>query len=414
MINRWVKLDNAAKIFPSAASKSNTFVFRFTCELFEPVDGVILQDALDRTARQFEIFQYMLRRGLFWYYLEATDILPVVREEYKSPCAPLYDRNKKELLYEITYFRSHINLEVYHALTDGTGALRFLELLVTKYLSLAHGRPEPMTDYDASSAQMVDDSFERYSSPERVKRKKYADAYQLHGARHTEDRLSVIRGTAELKSALEAAHRCSCTLTALLCGALMNAIGATMPVRAKKKPVVIAVPVNLRKYFPSVSARNFFTLIYVGCVFDPVSIPSVCETASRVGADLSSQLNAENLASDMNAHSSAERNFLARITPLPLKNFVLRRAYMLSQRRATATLSNVGIVSLPAELEKYVRQFSVCSSTNKMQACVCSFGGKLSVEFTSPFISSDVQRVFFRTLAQLGVEVEISANRPDQ
>lgn len=145
--------------------------------------------------------------------------------------------------------------------------------------------------------------------------------------------------------------------------------------------------------------------------FDPVNLPAIEETAAQAGADLSAQLNAENLAADINAHAGAEHNILARVTPLPLKNFVLRRAYMSSQHRATATLSNVGSVRLPEELEKYVRSFSVCNGTNKIQACVCSFAGRLSVEFTSPFVSSDVQRLFFRALTKLGIEVEISANR---
>jgi Uncharacterized protein containing a NRPS condensation (elongation) domain len=411
MINKWIKLDNAAKIFPSAVSKSNTLVFRFSCELLEPVDAIILQEALDRTVDEFDVFQYVLRRGLFWYYFETTTLRPAVREEYKSPCSPLYDRGVRALLYEVTYYRTRINFEIYHALTDGTGALHFMELLVIKYLSLAHSRPEPTTYYDASQAQMGDDSFERFSSSERIKRNKPENGYQLRGARYAENRLSVIRGTMELSSALQAAHRCSATLTALLCGALMNAIGTTMPVRAKHKPVVIAVPVNLRKYFPSVSARNFFAIVFVKRSFDPVNLPTIEETAAQFGADLTAQLNTENLTADINAHAVAERNLFARITPLPLKDFILRRAYMLSQRRATATLSNVGSVKLPTELEKYVRSFSVCNGTNKIQACVCSFAGRLCVEFTSPFVSSDVQRVFFRTLTQLGIEVEISANR---
>ena len=264
MTNKWVRLDNAAKIFPSSASKSNTHVFRITCELHENVDSALLQEALDKTITEFDIFQYIMRRGLFWYYLESTNLRPIVREEYKSPCAPVYDRGRKGLLYEITYYNSRINCEIYHALTDGTGALHFMELLITKYLSLAHSLTEPAVAYDAASAQMGDDSFNKYSSPDRAKRKKHVSAYQLRGTRHAENRLSFISGSMPLDTALTAAHTCGCTLTALLCGAMMNAIGTVMPVRLKHKPVVIAVPVNLRKHFPSMSARNFFTLVYIG------------------------------------------------------------------------------------------------------------------------------------------------------
>jgi NRPS condensation-like uncharacterized protein len=413
MESKWVRLDNAAKIFPSSASKSNTLVFRFSCELTEPVDPIMLQDALDRTTAEFNVFQYVLRRGLFWYYLEATDLRPVVREEYKSPCSPLYEPGRRSLLYEVTYYRSTINFEIYHALTDGTGALHFMELLVTKYLSAVHEIPEPPTYYDASQAQRDDDSFRRFSSKGRGKRKKLVRAFLIRGSRYSEDRLSVIRGNMPLSAALDVSRSYGCTLTSLLGAALMNAVGATVPVRSMHKPVVIAVPVNLRKYFPSVSARNFFSIVHVGRNIDPVRLTPLDELAAWFGKELAAQLTPENMSADINAYAGAERNPLARIAPLPLKNFVLRRAYMHAQNYATVTLSNVGAVRLPPEVEHYVRSFSVCNATNKLQACVCSYRDVLSVSFSTPYVSSDIPRMFFRTLTGLGIDVEISANRLD-
>lgn len=413
MMKKWVRLDNAAKIFPAAASYANTLVFRFSCELFEPVDPVMLQDALDRTIAEFDVFQYVMRRGLFWYYLESTDLRPVVREEYRSPCPRLYEPGRRSLLYEVTYYRSTINLEVYHALTDGTGALHFMELLVTKYLSAKHGIPEPATYYDASKTQMADDSFRRFASKEPAKRRKQVSAYQMRGIKYSEDRIAVIRGNMSLSKALELSRSYGCTLTALLGAALINAIGATVPVSMKHKPVVIAVPVNLRKYFPSVSARNFFSIVHIGREIDPMNPPELRELAIWFGQELANKTTPENMSADINVYAGAESNPLARIAPLPLKNLVLRRVYMSAQKNDSATLSNVGVLRLPPEVEDYVRSFSVCNATNRIQACVCSFRDVLSVSFTSPYVSSDVQRLFFRTFSGLGIDVEISANHID-
>ena len=44
----WWTLDNAAKIFPSTGSAHDSKVFRFVCELREPVDPQLLQNALDK------------------------------------------------------------------------------------------------------------------------------------------------------------------------------------------------------------------------------------------------------------------------------------------------------------------------------------------------------------------------------
>ncbi len=49
----WRRLDNAAKIFPPTSGKRDPKVFRFACELREPVEPEILQTALDVTMELF-------------------------------------------------------------------------------------------------------------------------------------------------------------------------------------------------------------------------------------------------------------------------------------------------------------------------------------------------------------------------
>lgn len=80
----WLKLDNAGKIFPSTSGKRNTGVFRFSCELTERIQKAPLQQALDQTLECFPHFLYILRNGLFWYYLEAGDLRPKVHEETRG------------------------------------------------------------------------------------------------------------------------------------------------------------------------------------------------------------------------------------------------------------------------------------------------------------------------------------------
>ena len=132
----WRNLDNAAKMFSAASSPKDTRVFRFYCVLKEKIDGSILKMALDQTIQKYPVFLSVMRKGLFWHYLEKSDLRPVVREEYKEPCSHLYIRDKKELLFEVTYYKNRINFEVFHALTDGTGATEFLRELVKNYLYL--------------------------------------------------------------------------------------------------------------------------------------------------------------------------------------------------------------------------------------------------------------------------------------
>ena len=87
---KWYELDNNAKIVPSTTKGSDTRVFRITCELKEEVNGALLQHALDRTVPDFPHFASVLRKGLFWYYLDSSNIHAVVQQENKPACAPIY------------------------------------------------------------------------------------------------------------------------------------------------------------------------------------------------------------------------------------------------------------------------------------------------------------------------------------
>ena len=106
----WRNLDNAGKMFSAASTSKDTRVFRFYCVLKEQIDKDILQEALNKTIKKYPIFLSVMRKGLFWHYLEKSELRPVVREEYKEPCSCLYIRDKKALLFEITYYKNRNQL----------------------------------------------------------------------------------------------------------------------------------------------------------------------------------------------------------------------------------------------------------------------------------------------------------------
>lgn len=411
MKNNWNRLDNAAKIFPSAVGKSDTQVFRISCELYNKINPKILQNSLNETIKIFKVFQCILRHGLFWYYLESTDIMPQVVEENKQPCGQIYNHNKKNLLFEVSYYKNRINLEVYHVLSDGTGAMHFLTTLLTKYLSELNGIKEPSLFYSPSYIQMSDDSFKRYYTDAKKVKKSYRRfACQLKGAKYPEDRIKVITGIMSVKALLEASHKQDTTLTVFLCACLISSISETVSERAKRKPIVLAVPVNLRNHFPSESSRNFFSMIYLEYDYGNYS-GTFEDVIKKVSEDLKEGLSRKNLAQNINTYAAIEYNPFARIVPLFLKDIFLKMAYKFSMQKVTAALSNIGMINMPEELIAYIRSFNILYGTNTLQACVCSFRDTLSISFTSPLISPEIQRHFFRKLTDLGIEVEIYANQ---
>ena len=77
-MKNWLKLDNAAKIFPSVTNAKRHNLFRLSFELTEEIDPVVLQEALDVTIKRFAYFNVKLKRGIFWYYLEENKVKPLV------------------------------------------------------------------------------------------------------------------------------------------------------------------------------------------------------------------------------------------------------------------------------------------------------------------------------------------------
>lgn len=172
----WRRLDNAAKLFSAASTKHDTRVFRFYCELEELVQPEILQEALDLTVETYPTFLAVMRKGLFWHYLEPSNLRPEVKEEYREPCSRIYVKDKKNLLFEVTYYKKRINFEVFHVLTDGTGATEFLRELVKNYLYLEH-QDEGLEHVSflpegATLQDQEDDSFLKYYTDEKRKKER--------------------------------------------------------------------------------------------------------------------------------------------------------------------------------------------------------------------------------------------------
>ena len=411
---RWNKLDNAAKIFPPATDKYDTKVFRFACELYEDIDKEILQKALDKTIIKFPNFCVVMKRGMFWYYLEESIIKPVVKEEYKRPCGPIYDRNIKKLLFEVTYFKKRINLEVYHALTDGTGALQFLKALVINYITTKESKKfhdkTPEIDYDASEYQKNADSFQKYYDKKSQKGNKLKKSYKIKGEKLDYNSIKIIEGIIPLKQAIAKAHEFNCSLTSLIAGVFVKAIYDEMDLGDRDKSIGLDIPVNLRKYFESASARNFFAVLNVKYK-DMNELKDFIEYTNNF---LKEQLKPEELKKRMNALIAVEKNIGIRFIPLFLKNIVLKIAVKISSVGETTSLSNVGAVSMPDEVKKYIKLFDMMVSTSSIQACMCSYENNLVLTFSSVFKNSDVQKRVFRTLSDLGLDITIQTNQVEE
>lgn len=407
----WRSLDNAAKLFSAASSPKDTRVFRFYCELKEEVKEEILQEALNQTIQKYPVFLSVMRKGLFWHYLEKSELRPVVREEYKEPCSSLYVRDKKTLLFEVTYYEKRINFEVFHALTDGTGATEFLRELVKNYLYLIHEEdlePVELSNQYLTVKDQEDDSFSRYYDPDFPrKKKKKIRAVQIKKGGKGYEELQINEASMSVKELLGIAREKKVSMSVLLTAAFICAIHEEMSRMQEKKPVILMVPVNLRKIFPSDSMLNFFGYIEPGYQFGGGK-DSFEDVLEAVKLYFQENLSKEHMAGRMNELIAIEKHKILKWAPLELKNRCIRAGAKMAEQEVTAVLSNMSVVKMPEDYAQYIEKFGVYTSTNWTELCICSFQDTLSLGFTSRYDSTNIQRNFYRILKELGASVKVA------
>ena len=161
----WFRLDNAAKIYPAARNSRWNAVFRMSVVMRQPVDPELLQRALEDILDRFPSFQVTLKKGFFWYYFQYVNKRPKVAEEKNYPCQ-MMRINGRDYMFRVLYYSHRISLEVFHAITDGTGALAFLKTLVLRYCELCGAQVADYGDIlhyeDDPTPEEIEDSFSRY------------------------------------------------------------------------------------------------------------------------------------------------------------------------------------------------------------------------------------------------------------
>nr|WP_226849722.1 alcohol acetyltransferase [Brachybacterium tyrofermentans] len=491
-------------MFLAARSEVDPKVFRLGAEMDHEVDPQLLQEALEETYEKFPLYHAVLRRGVFWYYLQDSELRPTVTEEITAPCAPIYQADRRSLLFRVMHHRRRISLEVFHALSDGTGALWFLTDLVTAYTQLRFP-PEradppaaeenvsdqipsgdPASDGAASdeqTASLIDptlevsprdpvampdgetaggetasakpghdlttDSFVHYF---RRRRRRRADVWEaraafsqeaeaeptgvpdgalsatdapghrtapnsparsvhrVRGTRTPDNRTRVVELTMPAKQVLDLARAERVALTMYLTAVFFEAVRRSTGDLGRAPTLAASVPVNLRQFFPSTSARNFFATTRVEHTFgrgdDALgAISRGLERAFRARAT------AEELEGKLRRFVRFERMPALRVMPRPVKDVILDQVNRASNRGLTLAVSNLGRVVLPEEVAEHVDRLIFQVSAVRPQFCAISHAGVLTVSFTSPFLETDHVREFARILTAAGVDVTVVAAR---
>lgn len=418
----WLRLDNAAKIYPPARSRYWSPMFRLSAELSEVIDTVLLKTALDHTLARLPSFACRLRKGFFWYYLERLEGTPEILPDVNNPMTYFNAKENKNFLFRVRCCGSRLALEFFHVVTDGSGATTFLLTLIAEYVRLRYGVTVPRAKHvlscdDAPKPEEYEDSFLKYARKETLSRGERA-AYAPHSAPMPPFEVSFIYGNVPTEALHRVAKEHDASVSAFVTALLIQIIAklqAAERSRAKRRmPVKVSVPVDLRRFYPTKTLRNFSSYINPG-IETRLGEHSLEEILVQVKSFMRGQITEKQLNARFSENVATERIHVLRATPLFIKAPLLKLFFnMQGDRYVSMTFSNLGAVEAPDALRPYLKQLEFVLGPSKKNRCMCtcaSYAGNTRFVFTRTLEGADIEREFFRALVKLGIPVKLESNR---
>lgn len=418
----WYRLDLSAIVYPTLQRRDFSSVYRLSVVLKEDVDPAVLQQAVDQVMPRFPTYKAAIRKGVFWRYLEPNNRPgPFVQPDVKNPCQPMHFKGNNRYLVRFYYYGGRIALEAHHSLGDGTGGMCLLMTVTARYLWLKEQvRIQPggfvLDPESPPDPEELEDAYMRYANAKVCPPRPGEKTYRVRGTMEPFYTLNIIDGIMSVSQVIAVAKRYNATITEYLNAVLIYALLQKQEQEKgrRQRPVKIAMPVNLRRFFPSRTLRNFITMIYPGV--DPrlgdYTFPEIVE---QIHNYMRYYLNEKLLRGDITTNAATQRHPLIRVVPLFIKDFVVRQFYTKVQdKNSSAGLTNMGALHVPETMKPYIERFDIYMGqpfSSRTNCAIISFGDVLTINFASSIIEADVERYFFRKLVQDGIHVRIESNR---
>ncbi|MDE6815601.1 MAG: alcohol acetyltransferase [Lachnospiraceae bacterium] len=417
----WYKLDLSAIVYPTLQRRDFSSVYRLSVLLKEPVNPEILQQAVDAALVRFPTYKTSIRKGLFWRYLEPNHRPgPFVQKDVRNFCMPMPFKANNRYLLRVYYYGCRISLEAHHSLGDGSGGMYVLQTITAVYLRLlGHTVSNGFFVKDIEETpdpEELEDAYMRYANAKVCPKRPGEKTYRVRGTKEPFYTFNVIDGILSVSEVMAVAKKYNATITEYLNAVLLYALLKKQQNdwHLRLRPVKIAMPVNLRRFFPSKTLRNFITMVYP--VVDPrLGDYSFPEIVAQVHNYMRYYINEKFLKGDITTNANTQRNPFIRVVPLFVKDFVVRLFYTRVQdRNSSAGLTNMGAVKVPEDMKPHIERFDIYMGqpfSSRTNCAIISFEDILTVNFASSIMESDVERYFFRKLVADGIHVTVESNR---
>ena len=417
----WFRLDNSAAVYPMLITLKTQSLFRLGVELKEYVDRDDLEKALKITFKRYPSFEVELSQGFFRHYFVTNKRPPIVRADDGSLLKKIDFRYNKGYLLRVTYYKRKIFVDFFHGLCDGISAMEFLKTLVYYYL-LERGVEYPHDNMIKTLSQPLDleefkDGFKEYYTKFKIskgiKSMKGEGAFPIKDKLFKKEGFGLVQAQINTDELLALSKKYNCSLTVLLASIAMISISKTYYKNDSNKDLVVFIPINLRRFYPSKTVYNFTT--FAKFRINPRAVEQTIEAyAEVIKEQLSRQLTKEQLDLKLSFTSLMDKRPYLKYMPLFIKSFFAKLAKRLTgSAQQTMIISNLGKVNMPKGYEEHIENFSFnlnCGNKTPNNMAIVSYKDKTMISFTRQIVSTEIERKFFTALSGMGLNVKIASN----
>ncbi len=408
----WFALDDAAKVYPLSMGRNSMAVFRLSAYMKEDIVPELLQMALNFTIKRFPGFATTLKKGFFWHYLDTAKRRFRVDEERDLPCQPLKVSASGSQSLRVLYWKNRVSVEFFHVLTDGTGGMEFLKVLLGEYIRLLGAEFEPegllLDVFDSASPQETENAFRNVPSEKHGSGFVDKTVVQMSGALSKAHPCRILHLKMDANKLSQAAKRQGATVTEYMLGLMFLAGKAATD--ELEGQCSIQVPVNMRKFYPSQTLRNFS--MYCGVRLDIGEIT----TLEQMLPNIHSQLTEKAGKLPMSQMITATKKLVSsvRYVPLAVKQPVAKAVYgFLGDKIFSNTLSNMGVVRLPEAFYDYVESMDFVlgtAMTNRAECTLVTFGNTATFSISKLTRDPSFEEKLESLLARENIPVSIEGS----
>ncbi|MFO7790989.1 MAG: hypothetical protein ACQES0_11615 [Bacteroidota bacterium] len=417
----WIKLDNAAKIFPAVSDRELTSVFRISVCLKERVKVAELQRALAKTYRRFPYFNVHLKHGFFWHYLEEHKGIPRIEADIWPPLQAFRTKFIHDRLYRVMARGREVSLEMMHSVSDGGGGMQFLNSLLYMYfLELGYKVDPPpffMHPDETPKAEEFEDSYNTYFQkeiPPAVPRSKaWALPFELDSA----PRLSVIQAEMSATHILDKARTYKVSATEFMASVYLYALQDVLlncekrGIPQKLKILRMQIPINLRRIFPSMSMRNFtlFALPEIDLRLGKYSFEEITQIVYHY---MKLETYPKQIQKIISRNVGSEKLFYVRAIPLFIKDMVLAAKHKsYGNAQYSGVMTNLGQIKYPDSFAGHIDCISCLppppNKRTKINCSIVSFENKMIASFCNITNSTELEHLFFSKLTEMEIPVKM-------